>query len=77
MVSLSLTRMVEGGINDQVGSSFCRYSVDRIQANSTFRKKCCTTMARDWHCMNAQQGITSGDKWNGRIANESVRELGC
>jgi len=29
MISLTLTRMAEGGIFDQLGGGFCRYSVDR------------------------------------------------
>ena len=29
MATLSLTRMAEGGIRDQLGGGFCRYSVDR------------------------------------------------
>ena len=29
MATLTLTRMAEGGIYDQLGGGFCRYSVDR------------------------------------------------
>jgi uncharacterized protein YyaL (SSP411 family) len=29
MATLTLKRMAEGGINDQLGGGFCRYSVDR------------------------------------------------
>jgi uncharacterized protein YyaL (SSP411 family) len=38
MVTLSLTRMAEGGIYDQLGGGFCRYSVDRFWEIPHFEK---------------------------------------
>ena len=38
MVSLTLTRMAEGGIYDQLGGGFCRYSVDRYWQIPHFEK---------------------------------------
>ena len=38
MVSLTLTRMAQGGIYDQLGGGFCRYSVDRFWQIPHFEK---------------------------------------
>ena len=38
MVSLSLARMAEGGIYDQLGGGFCRYAVDRFWQIPHFEK---------------------------------------
>ncbi len=38
MVTLSLTRMAEGGLYDQLGGGFCRYSVDRFWQIPHFEK---------------------------------------
>ncbi len=38
MVALSLKRMAEGGIYDQLGGGFCRYSVDRYWSIPHFEK---------------------------------------
>ena len=38
MATLTLTRMAEGGIYDQVGGGFCRYSVDRYWQIPHFEK---------------------------------------
>jgi uncharacterized protein YyaL (SSP411 family) len=38
MATLSLTRMAEGGIYDQLGGGFCRYSVDRFWEIPHFEK---------------------------------------
>ncbi len=38
MVELTLTRMADGGIHDQIGGGFCRYSVDERWAIPHFEK---------------------------------------
>ena len=43
MCALTMTRMIDGGIYDQLGGGFFRYSVDRESGASRISKKCCTT----------------------------------
>src|SRR6185503_15118059 len=38
IVSLTLTRMAEGGIYDQIGGGFCRYSTDELWTIPHFEK---------------------------------------
>jgi uncharacterized protein YyaL (SSP411 family) len=71
MVSLTLTRMAEGGIYDQLGGGFCRYSVDRYWQIPHFEK-----MLYDngpLLALYAQAFLASDDKLFGRIANERRR----
>ena len=70
MVSLTLTRMAEGGIYDQLGGGFCRYSVDRYWQIPHFEK-----MLYDngpLLALYAQAFLATGDTLFGRIAGETA-----
>jgi len=70
MVSLTLTRMAEGGIYDQLGGGFCRYSVDRYWQIPHFEK-----MLYDngpLLALYAQASLATGDAMYRRIANETA-----
>ncbi len=70
MVSLTLTRMAEGGIYDQLGGGFCRYSVDRHWQIPHFEK-----MLYDngpLLALYAQAYLATGDRLFGRIAGETA-----
>jgi uncharacterized protein YyaL (SSP411 family) len=70
MASLTLTRMAEGGIYDQLGGGFCRYSVDRYWQIPHFEK-----MLYDngpLLALYAQAAIATGDDLFDRIANETA-----
>ncbi len=69
-VALTLTRMAEGGIYDQLGGGFCRYSVDRYWQIPHFEK-----MLYDngpLLALYAQAYLATGDKLYRRIANEAA-----
>ena len=73
MVSLTLTRMAEGGIYDQLGGGFCRYSVDRYWQIPHFEK-----MLYDngpLLALFAQAFLATGDNLFGRVANETANWL--
>jgi uncharacterized protein YyaL (SSP411 family) len=70
MVSLTLTRMAEGGIYDQLGGGFCRYSVDRHWQIPHFEK-----MLYDngpLLGLYAQAALATGEDLFVRIANETA-----
>jgi len=70
MVSLTLTRMAEGGIYDQLGGGFCRYSVDRYWQIPHFEK-----MLYDngpLLALYAEAYLATGDELYGLIANETA-----
>jgi uncharacterized protein YyaL (SSP411 family) len=70
MMSLTLTRMAEGGIYDQLGGGFFRYSVDRYWQIPHFEK-----MLYDngpLLALYAQAFLATGDKLFGRIASETA-----
>jgi uncharacterized protein YyaL (SSP411 family) len=70
MVALTLTRMAEGGIYDQLGGGFCRYSVDRYWQIPHFEK-----MLYDngpLLALYAQAFLATGDELYGQIANETA-----
>jgi hypothetical protein len=70
LVSLTLTRMAEGGIYDQLGGGFCRYSVDRFWQIPHFEK-----MLYDngpLLALYAQLHIATGEPLFRRIANETA-----
>lgn len=70
MVSLTLTRMAEGGIYDQLGGGFCRYSVDRYWQIPHFEK-----MLYDngpLLAIYAQAFLATGDRLYERIGNETA-----
>ncbi len=69
MVTLTLTRMAEGGIYDQLGGGFCRYSVDRYWQIPHFEK-----MLYDngpLLALYAQAFLATGNKLFGRVASET------
>jgi hypothetical protein len=70
MVSLTLTRMAEGGIYDQLGGGFCRYAVDRYWQIPHFEK-----MLYDngpLLAIYAQAFLATGDRLYERIGNETA-----
>lgn len=70
MVSLTLARMAEGGIYDQLGGGFCRYSVDRYWQIPHFEK-----MLYDngpLLALYAQAFVATGETLFGRIAGETA-----
>ncbi len=73
MVSLTLARMAEGGIYDQLGGGFCRYSVDRYWQIPHFEK-----MLYDngpLLALYSQAHIATGEALFGRIAAETADYL--
>ncbi|UCG71775.1 MAG: thioredoxin domain-containing protein [Chromatiales bacterium] len=69
-VALTLTRMAEGGIYDQLGGGFCRYSVDAYWEIPHFEK-----MLYDngpLLALYAQMWLVSGDEAYRRVANETA-----
>ena len=77
MASLTLKRMSEGGLNDQLGGGFCRYSVDPYWMIPHFEK-----MLYDngpLLALTAQAAIATGDGFFRRVAVEtaewSIREM--
>ena len=70
MATLTLRRMAEGGINDQLGGGFCRYSVDEYWMIPHFEK-----MLYDNGLLlaaSAQASLASDDVLYGRTANETA-----
>jgi len=70
LVSLTLTRMAEGGIYDQLGGGFSRYSVDRYWQIPHFEK-----MLYDngpLLALYAQAHLATGEALFARIANETA-----
>lgn len=73
MATLTLTRMAEGGIYDQLGGGFYRYSVDRYWMIPHFEK-----MLYDngqLLALYAQAAIATGDPLYRRIAHETAAWL--
>lgn len=73
LVSLTLTRMAEGGIYDQLGGGFCRYSVDRYWQIPHFEK-----MLYDngpLLALYAQAYVATGEKLFARIAIETANYM--
>lgn len=70
MATLTLKRMAEGGINDQLGGGFCRYSVDPYWMIPHFEK-----MLYDngpLLALYAQAGMATGDDFFSRVAAETA-----
>ena len=70
MATLTLARMAEGGIYDQLGGGFCRYSVDQYWMIPHFEK-----MLYDngpLLALYAQAAIATGDPLFKHIANETA-----
>jgi len=70
MVSLTLARMAEGGIYDQLGGGFCRYSVDRYWQIPHFEKMLYDNAPL--LALYSQAYIATGEPLFGRIANETA-----
>jgi uncharacterized protein YyaL (SSP411 family) len=70
MATLTLKRMAEGGLNDQVGGGFSRYSVDQFWMIPHFEK-----MLYDngpLLALYAQAAIATGDAFFARVAAETA-----
>jgi uncharacterized protein len=70
MATLTLTRMAEGGIYDQLGGGFCRYSVDAYWMIPHFEK-----MLYDngqLLAVSAQAAVATGDALFRRVARETA-----
>jgi uncharacterized protein YyaL (SSP411 family) len=66
MATLSLRRMGEGGINDQLAGGFCRYSVDPYWMIPHFEKMLYDNGAL--LAVYADAAVATGDRFYGRIA---------
>ena len=70
MATLTLTRMAEGGLYDQLGGGFCRYSVDAYWMIPHFEK-----MLYDngqLLAVSAQAAVATGDALFRRVARETA-----
>jgi uncharacterized protein YyaL (SSP411 family) len=70
MTTLTLRRMADGGINDQLGSGFCRYSVDAEWMIPHFEKMLYDNAAL--LAVYAETALATGDTFYVRIANETA-----
>jgi uncharacterized protein len=66
MATLTLRRMAEGGINDQLGGGFCRYSVDEYWMIPHFEKMLYDNGAL--LAVYADAALASGDALQARVA---------
>ena len=77
MASLTLRRMGEGGINDQLGGGFCRYSVDAVWMIPHFEKMLYDNGAL--LATYAQAALATGDGFYagiaGSIADWALRDM--
>src|SRR4029077_14894882 len=70
MATQTLRRMAEGGINDQLGGGFCRYSVDEYWMIPHFEKMLYDNGAL--LAVYAQAALVGGDALYGRAAHETA-----
>jgi len=70
MATLTLRRMAEGGINDQLGGGFCRYSVDEYWTIPHFEKMLYDNGAL--LAVYAHAALVGGDALYGRVAHETA-----
>jgi hypothetical protein len=70
MAALTLRRMAEGGINDQLGGGFCRYSVDEYWMIPHFEKMLYDNGAL--LAAYAQASLVGTDALYGKVANETA-----
>ena len=70
MATLTLRRMAEGGINDQLGGGFCRYAVDEYWMIPHFEKMLYDNGAL--LAVYAQAALASGDALYARVAQETA-----
>jgi uncharacterized protein YyaL (SSP411 family) len=79
MATLTLKRMAEGGINDQLGGGFCRYAVDSGWMIPHFEKMLYDNGAL--LALYAQAAVATGDGFFRRVAIETadwvLREMHC
>jgi uncharacterized protein YyaL (SSP411 family) len=70
MATLTLRRMAEGGINDQLGGGFCRYSVDELWMIPHFEKMLYDNGAL--LAAYAEAALASGDAFYARVAQATA-----
>jgi uncharacterized protein YyaL (SSP411 family) len=70
MATLTLRRMADGGINDQLAGGFCRYSVDAEWMIPHFEKMLYDNAAL--LAVYAETALATGDAFYARIANETA-----
>jgi len=70
MATLTLTRMAEGGLYDQLGGGFCRYSVDAFWMIPHFEKMLYDNGAL--LAVYAQAAVATGDEFFARVAGETA-----
>src|SRR5215831_7221895 len=70
LATLTLRRMAEGGINDQLGGGFCRYSVDEYWMIPHFEKMLYDNGAL--LAVYAHAALVGGDALYGRVAHETA-----
>src|SRR6266436_5729175 len=70
MATLTLRRMAEGGINDQLGGGFCRYSVDEYWMIPHFEKMLYDNGAL--LAVYADAAVATGDTFYARIAADTA-----
>jgi uncharacterized protein len=73
MVTLTLRRMAEGGINDQLGGGFCRYAVDELWMIPHFEKMLYDNGAL--LAVYAQAYVATGDPDYARTAEQTAAYL--
>jgi uncharacterized protein len=70
MATLTLRRMGEGGLNDQLGGGFCRYSVDQFWMIPHFEKMLYDNGSL--LAVYAQAALATGDPFYARIASATA-----
>jgi uncharacterized protein YyaL (SSP411 family) len=70
MATLTLRRMAEGGINDQLGGGFCRYAIDAEWMIPHFEKMLYDNAAL--LATYAGSALASGDAFYARVANDTA-----
>ena len=70
MATFTLRRMADGGINDQLGGGFCRYSVDEYWMIPHFEKMLYDNGAL--LAVYADAALASGDALHARVAHETA-----
>jgi uncharacterized protein YyaL (SSP411 family) len=70
MATLTLRRMGDGGINDQLGGGFCRYSVDEYWMIPHFEKMLYDNGAL--LASYAEAALATGDTWYARVAHATA-----
>jgi uncharacterized protein len=70
MATLTLRRMADGGINDQLGGGFCRYAVDELWMIPHFEKMLSDNAAL--LALYAQAALATGDAEYARVAEQTA-----